>query len=77
LWKFRSLPNPLRLILGLEAWLLDRVNRRLAGSSRRLLYVPIPLAHQSRELAADRFHPSRAGYQTIASHLARAIARTV
>lgn len=78
LWKVHALPQPLRSVLGLEAFLLDRKTRRAASTSfGSTLYVPIPLGDQARELAADRFHPSPAGYGVIAAHLGDAITRTL
>lgn len=75
LWKFRCLPQPLRSTIGLHAFVLDRVSRRLARSEPGLLYVPVPLNDQQRLLCHDRFHPSSAGYDLWASYLARAIAK--
>ena len=77
LWKFRCLPQPLRSAIGLHAFVLDRVSRRLARDEPGLLYVPVPFDDQERLLSSDRFHPSGAGYEMWASYLARAIAENL
>lgn len=74
LWKFKCLPQPLRGLLGLHAFILDRTSRLLARRNRgRSLYVPISLEDQATLLAQDRFHPSQAGYAVWAQRLAHAI----
>jgi lysophospholipase L1-like esterase len=74
LWQFRSLPLLLRVVLGVQAFVLDRMLRRIARHDARVLYVPIRLPEEPRLLAHDGFHPSAAGYRTWAIHMARAIA---
>jgi lysophospholipase L1-like esterase len=75
LWKYRCLPQPLRSAIGLHAFLMDRASRRLAHDEPGLLYVPVPLDDQQHLLCRDRFHPSGAGYDLLASYLARAVAK--
>lgn len=73
LWQFSSLPRPLRMVLGAQAFVLDRMLRRIARAHPSVLYVPVRLAQQRCLLAADGFHPSRAGYRSWAMQLAFAI----
>lgn len=62
-------PQPLRAIAGWRGRRLDREIRRLAAGDDRITYVPIAAAtgphfrdDPERYFAADRFHPSPAGY---------------
>jgi lysophospholipase L1-like esterase len=77
LWKFAALPIPLRLLLGLEALLLDFATRAVARRSKGVEHLPIGLTDQRTMLSVDRFHPSSVGYMTIARPVARLIARSV
>ena len=76
--SFPALPQPLRAVLGLRAWWLDRAAARLAESDPRAAYVPMRVRGDLRHLfAADGFHPSAAGDAVWAAALAEAAAPLV
>jgi lysophospholipase L1-like esterase len=73
--SFPALPQPLRALLGLRAWWLDRAAARLAGSDPRAAYVPMRVRGDLRHLFADDgFHPSAAGDAVWAAALGEAAA---
>jgi lysophospholipase L1-like esterase len=58
-------PVPLRHVLGLRAYVLERTAMRWAASRPHVVHVPHPrvaLADAASMFCADRFHPSAAGY---------------
>jgi lysophospholipase L1-like esterase len=76
--SFPALPQPLRALLGLRAWWLDRAAARLAAVDPRAAYVPMRVRGDLRHLfAADGFHPSAAGDELWAAALAEAAAPLV
>jgi lysophospholipase L1-like esterase len=76
--SFPALPQPLRALLGLRAWWLDRAAARLAESDPRAAHVPMRVRGDLRHLfAADGFHPSAAGDAVWAAALAEAAAPLV
>jgi lysophospholipase L1-like esterase len=71
--SFPALPQPLRAVLGLRAWWIDRAAARLAGCDPLAVHVPMRIRGDLRHLfAADGFHPSAAGDAVWASALATA-----
>ena len=73
--SFPALPQPLRGLLGLRAWWLDRAPARLAARDPRAAHVPTRIRGAERHLfAADGFHPSAAGDALWAEALAAAAA---
>jgi lysophospholipase L1-like esterase len=76
--SFPALPQPLRALLGLRAWWLDRAAARLAAADSRAVYVPTRIRGDLRHLfAADGFHPSAAGDVVWGAALAAAATRLV
>jgi lysophospholipase L1-like esterase len=76
--SFPVLPQPLRALLGLRAWWLDRAAARLAAADSHAVYVPTRIRGDLRHLfAADGFHPSAAGDAVWGAALAAAAARLV
>ena len=69
-----SLPQPLRLVLGLRGEALDAAAATLADLPG-VTHCPVPRAVVDPELfAADGFHPGPAGYRLWADKLAEAVA---
>jgi lysophospholipase L1-like esterase len=65
--RFTALPAPLRHLLGWRARQLDAVYRRLARQQPAdFAYVAYPPMNDPQLLARDGYHPSAAGYRTIA-----------
>ena len=75
LWKFRSLPVPLRLLLGLHAMTLNQVSHLWARRSTGVIHMHIPLPDPRAMLGSDGFHPSAAGYAQWASCVVAAMLR--
>lgn len=76
--SFPALPQPLRAVLGLRAWWIDRAAARLAGRDPLVAHVPMRIRGDRRHLfAADGFHPSAAGDAIWAEALAAAAAPLV
>ncbi|GAA0551557.1 SGNH/GDSL hydrolase family protein [Actinomadura livida] len=71
--RFPAIPQPLRLVLGARARLMDRIMRD-AARSRGAVHAPMDeaMARDRRLFASDGFHPSPAGYRAWAEDLARA-----
>jgi lysophospholipase L1-like esterase len=75
LQHFPAFPAPLRQVLGLRAYVLDRAAIRWAAGHRSVSHVPHPPAAPAGMPAmfcADRFHPSAAGYAQWGAALAAA-----
>ncbi len=67
---FPSLPQPLRLVLGLKAAAFDQAIATAATINSRALYVPMQLNVLDRSLmASDGYHPSALGSQLWAAQL--------
>ncbi|MET0556716.1 MAG: SGNH/GDSL hydrolase family protein [Vicinamibacteria bacterium] len=76
--SFPALPQPLRALLGLRAWWLDRAAVRLAAAGPRVAHAPTRIPGGLRHLfAADGFHPSAAGDAVWGAALAAAAAPLV
>jgi lysophospholipase L1-like esterase len=80
LWKFASLPVPLRYLLGAQALALDFTARQLvkqlsSAPQRCIRHLRIPLLDPVTMLCEDRFHPSSSGYREWASYVAAAMPR--
>lgn len=76
--SFPALPQPLRALLGLRAWWLDRALARSAAGDPRVAHVPMGVRGEARALFADDgFHPSAAGDAVWAAALAAAAAPLV
>ncbi len=72
--RFRSLPHPLRWILGLKAAELDRRTRLLAAALPRVRYIPLALDPAAAGMmAVDGYHPSASGCGAWAALLADAL----
>lgn len=71
--RFPALPQPLRALLGLRAAALDREAARLARRLPGVVHVPAELPAGEHFFAADRFHPSPAGYRVWAEALAEPV----
>ncbi|MFV9504197.1 MAG: SGNH/GDSL hydrolase family protein [Oscillochloridaceae bacterium umkhey_bin13] len=70
---FPSLPQPLRLTLGLRAQLLDATAAALAPQLAAVTHLPLSVPVTPDQFCADGFHPNPVGYQTWANLLAAAI----
>lgn len=66
---FPLLPQPLRTVMGLQAWSLSRRLNRVAQHHERVTFVPTPALGGADLLATDGFHPNAAGYQRWVEHL--------
>lgn len=71
---FPSLPQPLRAVLGLRAYLLDQTAAELALRLSAVTHVPVTLPATPELFAADGFHPNPAGYRQWGGVLAARIA---
>lgn len=71
---FRALPQPMRAIMGLHARSLDEVLREIADPGENVCHVSAPPVTSRHFLAADGFHPSRAGYREWAKQVAVGLA---
>lgn len=73
LQRFPALPQPLKAIMGLKAWALNRKLVDLARGWSNLIYVPIRLDPDDRHMIAqDGYHPSACGYAAWAAQLSQA-----
>ncbi|TNE74027.1 MAG: SGNH/GDSL hydrolase family protein [Gammaproteobacteria bacterium] len=69
--RFTALPAPLRQVMGWRARQLDGIYQQLAKKKPDAFrYLDYPTVVDPALLAADGYHPSASGYQTIASALA-------
>ncbi|WP_165970645.1 SGNH/GDSL hydrolase family protein, partial [Actinomadura sp. 6K520] len=75
--RFPAIPQPLRLVLGARARIMDRIMRD-AARSRGAVHAPMDeaMARDRRLFATDGFHPSPDGYRAWAEDLARAATPT-
>jgi lysophospholipase L1-like esterase len=74
---FPALPSPLRQVLGLRAYVLDRVAIRWAKERPAVVHVPHPSAERMeipQIFCSDGFHPSAMGYERWSAALAAAAA---
>lgn len=70
--RFTALPAPLRHLLGWRARQLDAIYRQLARQMPAdFAYVAYPPMNDPQLLARDGYHPSAAGYRTIAEVLVK------
>jgi lysophospholipase L1-like esterase len=71
--QFQALPQPMRRVIGRHARSLDNSVRDLSAREPSVVHVPTPMPVSADALAPDGFHPSAAGYEQWAEHLATAI----
>jgi lysophospholipase L1-like esterase len=76
LGEFRSLPQPLRAVLGWHARAHDRDLRRLARRQPNVVHAPMPPLAWPAMFAEDGFHPNAAAYEAWAERLAIALDET-
>lgn len=67
---FAVLPQPLRSVLGGQAWMLDRELGRIAAAAPDVVHVAMPELRWPEMFAADGFHPNAAAYRAWADQLA-------
>lgn len=70
--QIQSLPQPLRVVLGLHARGLDRVLGQVARRRSDVVHAPSPTLGGPEAFAVDGFHPGAATYRQWAAHLAAA-----
>jgi lysophospholipase L1-like esterase len=59
---FPALPQPLRFVLGLKAYVLDQVSKELSTAGKQKYHVPLQMNFQDKRLMAeDGYHPSALG----------------
>ena len=73
LGRMRTLPQPLRAVIGRRASVLDRAARRVCADATAVRYVAVPFDGAAALLCEDGLHPSERGYRVWASYMARAI----
>jgi lysophospholipase L1-like esterase len=74
---FPALPWPLRQVLGLRAYVLDRAAIAWAGARESVAHVPYAFAERAEIpeiFCEDGFHPSAMGYERWSAALAAAAA---
>ena len=74
---FRALPQPLRMMLGARARMLDGDIARIANRSAGVHHHHAELELEPDYLASDGFHPSELGYALWGAQLAEQAARLV
>ncbi len=74
---FRALPQPLRLILGARARMLDDDLARMTDRDASVYHHRATIEFQQAYLAADGFHPSELGYALWTAQLAERAAALV
>lgn len=70
---FPVLPSPLRQLLGLRSRQIDSLLASLSLAHPGVIHVPMPLAPQPGEFAADGFHPNAAACSRWAAALAETL----
>lgn len=69
--RFPALPQPLRMVMGMKAGVLDAAARELARSRPRTRYVALDIdLHDPALMAVDGYHPSARGCAAWAALLA-------
>ncbi len=71
---FPLLPSPLRHLLGLRARQIDALLAWIASQQRGITHIPMPMAPQPGEFAADGFHPNAAACTRWATALSEMLA---
>lgn len=71
---FPALPQPLRLVLGMKARVLDQVKAKIAASLSHVRHVPFTGNFEDERLMAeDGYHPSALGVSIWAEELAKIV----
>jgi lysophospholipase L1-like esterase len=69
-----AIPQPLRWYLGRYAYMLDEGLRRWIAPQRNVAYVSLQWASNSKDMAADGYHPGENQYRVWADLIAERIA---
>jgi lysophospholipase L1-like esterase len=76
LGRFGTFPQPLRVVLGLQARALDRDLKTIAKHRAGVIYLAMPPVSWPELFAEDRFHPNAAAYRVLAAYFADALGTT-
>ncbi len=63
LGAFPLLPQPMRALFGLRADAFDTAARSVTARHPNAVYVPVEIPPDTRQFAADGYHPSETGYR--------------